>query len=302
VFALSFPATTGYFTKTQSIQLKGTGDDRHYLFQISADKGSEAYFDLVSLKDTKGRELIENGDFSKTTDGTVNTDQPVGWGEADNRVGYYYGSVLGAANGVYPTGVPGGGPTVTPAPATTVSLALKLKLQGITKKPANSNPISVQVKLGGGSLNGETAPQTTQFTVDDNGVWTGKVSFLLVSPGSGYRVYVKGPKHIQKKVCVVTPTETDPGTYHCADGAITLKAGDNSFDFSGITQMAGDLPQTGTQQNGIIDSYDTTFIRTNLGATDSSKTAIGDLNLDNIIDTQDMSMIYKSLSIKYDDL
>jgi hypothetical protein len=61
------------------------------------------------------------------------------------------------------------------------------------------------------------------------------------------------------------------------------------------------LPEAGGAQNGIIDAYDTTFIRTNLGTTDAAKIAIGDLNLDGGIDTQDYSMILQSLSIKFDE-
>ena len=310
LFSMPFTESTDYGTQTKAITLTGTGDDRHYFLRVAVDKGSEAYFDTLSLKNASGKEQVVNGDFTQTVDGTVTTQQPASWGEGDNRIGYYYGSILGAATGNVGGGTTGTttttttatGPTPTPGPASTINLTLKIKLQGISTKPANSNPINVQVKLGGGGLTAETAPQTGQFTVDANGVWTGKVSFAKVPTGGGYRIYVKGPKQIQKKVCDAAPSETDQGTYHCADGTITLQAGDNTFDFTKITQMAGDLPQAGGAQNGIIDSYDTTFIRTNLGTTDAGKLAIGDLNLDNIIDTQDISMIYKSLSIKYDDL
>jgi len=182
-----------------------------------------------------------------------------------------------------------------------VTLALKIKLQGVTKKPIKSEPINVQVKLGGGGLSASTAYQIAQFTVDDSGVWSGKVSFPSISPGGGYRIYIKGPKHIAKKICDESPSEGKGGEYHCGDGKISLKAGDNGFDFSKIIQLGGDLPEAGGKQNGIIDAYDTTFVRTNLGSTDAAKGAIGDLNLDGIIDTQDYSIIVQSLSIKFDE-
>ena len=315
VASIEFPESqqATFVEKTTSINLNGTGDDRHYLVRISVDKGSEAYFDAVSLKNAAGKEMLQNSEFSTTTVKSVTTNQPADWGEGDNKVGYYYGSLSSSnpwpATSGQPVGVPAGtgsgagagaadGPTGTPA---SVNLAIKIKLQGISKKPVVADPIHVQVKLAGGGLAAETAYKSVSFSVNDAGEWTGTASFDSVPTGSGYRVYVKGPMHIAKKICDAAPSETTLGGYHCSDGAITLTAGNNALDFSKIILLAGDLPEAGGVQNGIIDAYDTTFIRTNLGSTDQAKLAIGDLNLDGIIDTQDYSIILQSLSIKYDD-
>lgn len=312
VASIVFAAGTDFVSQSKALSLTGTGDDRHYLLRVSSDRGSEAYFDTVSLKNGAGREYVVNGDFSSTVNGTVSTQQPTSWGEGDNKSGYYYGSVSGSkttqgnistttgggTTGNTPT--PTSGPTPTPGKATAVSLNLKIKLQGVTKKPAKADPIAVQVKLAGTNL---TTAQTksAQFTVNDAGEWSGKVDFEGVPTGGGYIVYVKGPKHVQKKICDASPTEAKGGTYHCSTGAIVLQAGANTLDFTKIIQMGGDLPETGGKQNGIIDAYDTTFIRTNLGSTDATKVAVGDLNYDGGIDTQDYSMILQSLSIKFDE-
>ena len=134
----------------------------------------------------------------------------------------------------------------TPSPDS-VNLNIKLKFQGITRNPAASDTMDVRVKLGGTQ---STEYKTATFTVDDNGVWSGSVSFNT-APGSGYIVYIKGPKHIQKKVCVNNPSESYPGSYRCAVGEITLNAGVNDLDFSRIFMLAGDLPQ----QDGVVNSY-----------------------------------------------
>jgi hypothetical protein len=301
IFALPFPVSTDFVTQTKLVDLKGTGDDRHYLIRISVDKGSEAYIDFVSMKDSKKRELIKNGDFLKVSSTTAATTQPLEWGEGDNKVGYYYGSL--AANVPEPTAAPTTAPNPTAGPTgspASVSLDLKIKLQGIAKKPKKADAINVQVKLAGGGLAQATAYKTVSFTVNDAGEWSGKADFDSIPTGGGYRVYIKGPKHIAKKICDSAPTETKGGAYHCGDGKITLKAGTNSLDFSKIIQLGGDLPEGG-KQNGIIDAYDTTFVRTNLGSVDAAKTAIGDINLDGGIDTQDYSIILQSLSIKFDE-
>jgi hypothetical protein len=305
ITSITFPENTDFETKSISVPLTGTGDDRHYLLDISVDKGSEAYFDLVSLKNTAGKEYVVNGDFANTVNGSITTKQPTSWGEGDNKVGYYYGSLAdeevssGGTVVVVPTsGV--GGATPVPGQKANITLNLKIKLQGVTKKPKVADAIQVLVKLD--SASGAPVSKTTSFTVDDSGVWSGKVEFENMPTGAGYKVYIKAPKHIQKKICDAAPTETKGGLYHCGDGKITLAAGANSLDFSKIIQLAGDLPEgTAAKQNGIVDAYDTTFIRTNLGSTDATKGKTGDLNLDGVIDTQDYSMVLQSLSIKFDE-
>ncbi|MFN4213059.1 MAG: dockerin type I domain-containing protein [Microgenomates group bacterium] len=183
-------------------------------------------------------------------------------------------------------------PTNTPASEDNVTLNLKLKFQGITKKPT-TNKMNVRVKLGGSQ---STDYQTSEFTVDENGVWSGTVSFNT-SPGSEFTVYVKGPKHIQKKVCHVTPTESWAGTYRCANGQINLQAGVNTLDFSGILMLAGDLPE----QDGVVNSYDTSLVRNNLGKKDEEALRLADINLDGVVDTQDYSLIIAALSVRTDE-
>lgn len=189
-------------------------------------------------------------------------------------------------------------PTVTPTiPTGKTVLNMKLKFQGITKQPQTQyNSMKVQVMVGkDGFL---SAPQVGTFTADAGGVWNGTVAFNDVPAGAGYRVYFKGPKHLQKKLCEASPVETAAGTYRCADGKITIKDGQNTLDFSKVYAMVGDLPD----QNGVVDSYDTSYIKLNLGSSDPKVLQVADLNLDGIVDTQDYSLVIASLSIKYDDL
>lgn len=188
---------------------------------------------------------------------------------------------------------PSGSPTATPVTSGNVTLNLKLKFQGIVAKPPDAaNSMPVRVKLVGPT---NADYQTGTFTSDGSGVWSGNVSFNNTT-GSGYKVYVKGPKHLQTKICDPTPTETAPITYHCSTGAITLAAGANNFDFSGIVQPVGDLPQ----QDGVINSYDISLIRNNLDKKDAATLALCDLNLDGICDSQDYSLIIAALSNRGD--
>lgn len=185
-----------------------------------------------------------------------------------------------------------------------VTLNLTLSFQGIKQAPASGeNFMDVLVTLAGGPQ-GQSIASTGTFAANSSGKWTGQVSFDGVATGGGYRVMVKGPKHIQKKICDAAPSETSPGTYHCGDGDITINTGANIFDFSGAKLLVGDLPQ----QDGIIDSYDIALIRNSFCTTDNPNVCTSsnilskaDLNLDGIIDTQDYSSLISSLSIGYDE-
>lgn len=184
--------------------------------------------------------------------------------------------------------VGGGGGGGTPV---NVSLNMRLRLQGITKKPTRSDADIFQIRLVGPS---ETSLHGT-FTPDNEGIYTGTIAGSAV-PGK-YYILVKGPRHIQKKFCVATPSETKPGTYRCSAGQIDLKAGANTLDFSQVALLVGDLPM----QDGVVDSYDFSYIRQTLGSTKTSDLSVGDLNRDGIIDTQDVSLILQALAIKYDE-
>ncbi|MFA5137000.1 MAG: hypothetical protein WC489_06465 [Patescibacteria group bacterium] len=298
---LEFPVSADFIKKEAQVIVPITGYDIDYQVRVVAGEGSEAYVDKVSLFGG-GKEYVLNGDFNtiKTSPNSISLPQPNAWTDASNKLGYYYGMTINTSLPPVPPPNSSSSSSVTGAPgATAIKLNMKIKLQGVTKKPKTTDPIYVKIKLGGNLLSETTSYQTAKFSVDDNGVWSGSAEFT-VPPGNGYRVYVKGPKHIQKKVCDSIATEAKGGTYRCPDGKIQLKAGDNSVDFSQILMLAGDLPENGVQ-NGVIDSYDTSYIRQHLQSTNPSELSIGDLNYDGVIDGQDFSLVLAALSIKYDE-
>ena len=191
-------------------------------------------------------------------------------------------------------------PTPTPTGGATgnVKLNLKLKFQGINKLPATGeNSMTVKVKV---QKNGEATSidGTGTFVADAAGIWSGTVGVNIPTISGKYKIMVKGPQHIQKKICDSTPTETTgAGLYRCSSGNVTLVAGDNNLDFSGILLLAGDL-----DQNGIVDSVDFGLVKNNLGKTDTETLAKADINRDGKVDTQDFSLIIAALGIRTDEL
>jgi len=189
-------------------------------------------------------------------------------------------------------------PSVTPTPSEgNIKLNLKLKFQGILGKPSDAlNKMAIKIKLLNESTGVATDYRSADFTADDKGIWSGNISFNA-DVNAKYTLYVKGAYHLQKKICDEKPTETATGTYRCDRGKITLNAGDNNFDLSGIVLLAGDLPV----QDGSVTAYDTSLVRNNLGKTDTDEVSNADVNRDGKVDTQDYSLIIASLSVKNDE-
>lgn len=178
-------------------------------------------------------------------------------------------------------------PTAQPSKVST-TLNLKLKFQGIIKKPVSkNNTITVNVGIDNTNLR-----KSAVFAPDANGLYSGSIIFNL-TPGN-YSIGIKGNKHLQKIICDQSPTETMKGTYTCSTQSrgIGIKSGINNIDFSGITFLAGDL-----DQNKIINNDDLSIIRNRLGKKDTDSLQKADVNLDGIVDTQDWSLVLATLSI-----
>jgi len=189
-------------------------------------------------------------------------------------------------------------PSLTPLPTKmpNVTLNLKLKFQGINLYNSQFNNLNVRVGL---LQKNSTAIVYSEnlFKLGERGVWSGTVSFADIIPGNNYKVYIKGAKHMQKKICDSRPVEHVDGGYVCAMGNISISLGENSFDFSFITLPVGDLPI----QDGIVNSYDISMVRNNLGNRDYATVSAADVNLDGKVDTQDYALIMSALSVRTDE-
>ncbi len=199
-----------------------------------------------------------------------------------------------------PTPTTPSGGTVTPTPTTVVSptplgpiLNFRMRFQGVIGMPTIAEPMPVKFRLVNGTA---SVDGVVSVTPDANGVWSGTTS-VPATPARTYSLFVKGPRHLQKKICSYNPRETAIGTYRCSNGSISIAAGTNTLDLSGITMLVGDLPD----QDGTVDSYDTSYIRQSLGSTAGEDVSIADLNRDGIVDTQDMSLVIQALNVKYDE-
>jgi hypothetical protein len=222
----------------------------------------------------------------------------------------YLFSILPASTNPTPTPIATPTPTPTPIPTPTptatltptpgpvnMKINLRLKFQGISKKPAdNLNRLTVKItfKNEAKSINEEVRKD---FRANDQLIWLSDPIEVNLPADNHYVILIKGPKHLQKKICHAQPEEGSAGEYLCRNSYIELKSGDNNLDFSKITLLAGDLPE----QDNILNSYDLSLVRNNLGKNDNESLNKADINLDGVVDTQDFSLLLSSMAIKPDE-
>lgn len=205
--------------------------------------------------------------------------------------------------------------------------SIKVKFQGVIpvggRRPSE-DPLNSEVSIVGGDYNHTTRADFYAYTTvkdeagNDVWLWEAKdVPFPQIIAGDKYKVYIKGPKHLQKKICDNNPTESRDGGYVCSDANITINSSTQELDFTNIYLLAGDIPFGGgkTSQNAdstlggqdrIVDSVDITYLRAALKRSQDERkeiqlNRIGDLSLDAIVDAQDYQLAIYSLGFKYDD-
>lgn len=188
-----------------------------------------------------------------------------------------------------------------PTPSSSVlsqnTLSILLKFQGISTKPKRTSTLPIVVTVAGGQLK-RSMTQTIPFTADDQGIWKGTISTSSISQGSGYAVSIQGPYHLKEKICHQSPREKKPGSYICVDGQISIKSGQQTLDLTGITLLAGDLSSVKGAQDGVINSRDAVFVRTNLLSQDSKIRDKADIDLNGEVNVIDYALILKALEIE----
>jgi hypothetical protein len=176
-----------------------------------------------------------------------------------------------------------------------VSVRMKIRPQGVIKGRLPYTKLKVAIAAGGlPTSNNLIDPVSNEFVSIGDGMFEGIVTFdpRYIKPGKGYKLIVKGSKHLAKRICEPEPnkSKTKPDSaYSCPKdnaGVFEFKNGLNGpYDFTKVYLPAGDLFID--RQDGVIDSTDLTYIRKHLGSQDPELLRVGDINMDGQIDTQD---------------
>lgn len=194
-----------------------------------------------------------------------------------------------------------------------ITLNLKLKLNGV---PANNNNINLEeiyeeqdirviLKDNEANLYYHGDEGLEAFSYDKESMaYTASVGFSQAElPNASYVLLIKGPAHRQIQFCQ-TNQESD---HVCRrDELIVLEAGSQySLDFTGYPLEFGDVDwssSVGVDDYSFVKACKETDSR--IGSEDYDKEAgchLADGNMDGVVDSTDIALLFKTLSDKPDD-
>ncbi len=186
-------------------------------------------------------------------------------------------------------------------------LKFKVKLAGVENDTADGAKIAIRIRNRTRNTDYATTA-TLHYT--ENGVYQASIGLKSVGTpaipvGDGYTIYLKGEKHISKKLCTYTQTARCVG-----DGKIYIGATNNPdtidkspqvFEITALPLEPGDLPT----QDGQADSADFAKINNLLTKSCSALTAsekyTADLDYNGCINVRDAFLMRKTLETKYDE-
>jgi len=132
-------------------------------------------------------------------------------------------------SGEYPEPTEGPEPTERPNPTPgKLQLSIRLKFQGVNYDTAIIDGMPIKVGL----MTRFSSPifKKTTFYLNSDNTWTGWIDYDPKDE-EGYCLLIKGPYHIQRKVCHLKPQEEIPGSYRPKDNfMIRIKFSLPGFD------------------------------------------------------------------------
>jgi hypothetical protein len=195
--------------------------------------------------------------------------------------------------GVTPTPIPSPSPTPTLAVPAAGPINFTIEFRGIDQE-RDDQLVRVTLDRGGD----QQVFTDVLVTSNSNGIYSGYIANPSVPAGSDYAIFIKGPKHLQKKFC------SDGQTTRCTTrGQISLSQGQNTFDFSQDPLEPGDLPDPllEWQQDGVVNAHDGSLLVDRLFSSEPDDLKVADLNLDGIVNAHDYSLLVETLSTKWEE-
>jgi len=305
-------ASSGFTGSVEDLENTGTSSSSYHRIAISGSNssGKSGWFKFATISVKANGRLADGGltrivvcrqedncKFSVSTDGSGTGYNFVKEG-LEFEVYFNCDTALPPSTPT-PTVTPGGptvtpgGPTNTPPPGGTPELYFKVKFQAITDKKPDQK-VKVIVRHQGGT---SKEFSDVNVTANDQGIYSGNVILTDVVPRDKYEITIKGPRHIARTFSVNNQTA------NCAQRwGITLAAGRNDFDFSGLILEAGDLPNPNDnwRQDGVANSVDFGLIQSRLSKTDADSLRVCDIDLNQICNVVDLQELKKAFVNKWD--
>ena len=187
--------------------------------------------------------------------------------------------------------------TVTAGPKANISVKIMTKLQGIESKPKRGEKLRMNVNFYDEKDNKQNV-KDVEFVSNDSAVYTATISLNKFSAGSNFKLFIKGPMHVQKRFCHKTPTGRFDYNCTSSETGFQLVEGENIIDLTNVPLLAGDLP---LPQNSILNAQDIAALANCIYNSSSDCINKTDVNYDGVTNANDFAIVTNSMAIKYDD-
>ena len=178
-----------------------------------------------------------------------------------------------------------------------ISVKIKAKLQAINSKPKRGEKVKMNVNFYGEKDNKQNV-KDVEFISDDKGVYSATVPLNKLSAGPNFKLFIKGPMHVQKRICHKTPTGGILYNCNLSQTGFELTNGENTMDLTNVPLLAGDLP---LPQDSILNAKDISALNKCLLKRTEDCLNSADVNYDGVVNANDFAIVTNSMAIKYDD-
>lgn len=180
-------------------------------------------------------------------------------------------------------------------PASTAVVNLKLKLRGAENLATSEAVKAIAVAVGRvGDQIYETQSREFYLRKNSDNTFSGTVAFADFKDGTKFSLMIKVDKYLLRRICDINPKEGREGAYNCNNPGLTIRSGQNNFDFSGISLLPGDLGLI----DGIVNGYDLSIIRNNLNKNTRETASVADINYDGVIDAKDFDLVKQTILLR----
>lgn len=220
-----------------------------------------------------------------TTSITLNSSEIVGPGATAGTLNQFAAALSSPVS--IAIGTNGTTPSPTPSQDSPI-ISFKLKLTGVDRQ-GPSLPFKLHIV---DPTTGTYWDFVQTLTSNVNGMYSFD-GFLILSgvpSGKPYNIFVKGPKHLQRRMGsrIIIPTKNEP---------------QNVFDWTDKPLLPGDVPNPSQNysQDGIANALDNSLIIERIYHDGQNATLVADLNYDGVVNLFDYSLFLATLSSKNDD-
>ncbi|MBI2465280.1 hypothetical protein HYV64_03995 [Candidatus Shapirobacteria bacterium] len=194
-------------------------------------------------------------------------------------------------------------PTEVVGNGTNGILKFRMAYSGVMEGSSCSNdwPVNVTVMSGGQSKIYDKVSVVEDGGENGKKIFKGEVLLDGFTPKQEIAVFLKGPKHIQVKY----GRNGQSDFYNEPGGSLSVESNSATtpiYDLTGYPLMAGDVVGRSSQQDGVVDGLDFSYVKTEVNKRTEGNGLLADMNGNCKLESQDLTLLMLAMKDKQEQL